>query len=114
MNVKSVFFFVKESFELLRLSKDGGSVLVTSSLSGVMPGKMVGVYAMSKASIINMVKWLSQELIDQNIRINAIAPGFTRTNMVKDELELGFDKYLPKKALADAHEVASVACLICS
>ncbi len=64
MNVKSVFFFVKEAFDLLKLSTDGGIILVTSSLSGVMPGKMVGVYAMSKAAIINMVKWLSHELRD--------------------------------------------------
>jgi len=64
VNVKSVFFFIKESFDLLKLSKDGGNILVTSSLSGVMPGKIVGVYAMSKAAIINMVKWMSQELMD--------------------------------------------------
>jgi NAD(P)-dependent dehydrogenase (short-subunit alcohol dehydrogenase family) len=64
VNVKSVFFFIKEAYDLLKLSKDGANILVTSSISGVMPGKMVGIYAMSKAAIINMVKWMSQELMD--------------------------------------------------
>ena len=79
----------------MKAAREGANILVTSSLSGVMPGKIVGVYAMTKASVINMVQWLSQELMDQSIRVNAIAPGFTRTNMVQEEINLGFDKYLP-------------------
>ena len=59
VNVKSVFFFIKEALELLKISKDGSNILVTSSLSAVTPGKMLGVYAMTKASVVNMVKWLS-------------------------------------------------------
>ena len=113
VNVKAVFFFMKDSLELLKKATNGASVLITSSLSGVHPGKIVGVYAMSKASVINMAKWLSHELMDYNIRVNAIAPGFTRTNMVKDAVEI-FEKYLPKKALANPDEIANVALMICS
>ena len=60
----------------------GSNILITSSLSGVYPGKMIGIYAMSKAAIFNLAKWLSQELMEEGIRVNAIAPGFTRTNMI--------------------------------
>ena len=111
--MKAVFFFLKEALELLKKPRDGASVLITSSLSGVHPGKIVGVYAMSKASVINMAKWMSVELLDYGIRVNAIAPGFVRTNMIKDELEL-FERYMPKKALGWPQDIAAVAATICS
>ncbi len=69
---------------------------------------------MGKASIINMVKWLAQELIDDNIRVNAIAPGFTRTNMMDESFGMNNESLLPPKAVANPDEIASAACLICS
>ncbi len=51
--------------------------------------------------------------MEYGIRVNALAPGFIRTNMVKDELEI-FERYLPKKALGKPEEVAAVAATICS
>ena len=46
---------------------------------------------MGKAAIVNMVKWLAVELRDDNIRVNAVAPGITRTRMVKNEMDAGMD-----------------------
>ena len=43
-----------------------------------------------------------------------MAPGFTRTNMIKDVINAGIDKYLPKGAIGDPEDVAAVACMICS
>jgi NAD(P)-dependent dehydrogenase (short-subunit alcohol dehydrogenase family) len=54
INVKSVFFFIKEAKDLLKKSSQGSNVLITSSLSGIQPGRIVGVYAMSKAAVISM------------------------------------------------------------
>ena len=54
VNVKSVFFFIKEAKELLKKATQGANILITSSLSGVHPGRIVGVYAMSKASVISL------------------------------------------------------------
>ena len=114
VNVKAVFFFAKEAIDLLRKSKKGANILVTSSLSAVTPSKILGVYAMTKASMVNMVKWLAVELMDDGIRVNAIAPGFTMTNMVTTEIGMGVHKLLPPKALGQPEEVASIAAMICS
>jgi len=65
--------------------------MVTSSMSGIYPNRFLGVYAMGKAAIVNMVKWLAVELRDDNIRVNAVAPGITRTRMVKNEMDAGMD-----------------------
>ena len=87
---------------------------MTASSTAFYPNKAVGVYAMGKAAIVNMVQWLAHELMEDNIRVNAIAPSFTRTNMVKKEIEMGIDKVFPKKSMADPHQVAAVAAMICS
>ena len=55
--------------------------MVVSSVSGIRPLKMVGVYAMTKACLINMVEWMAVELLDENIRINCIAPGMILTKL---------------------------------
>ena len=114
VNVKSVLFFTKDALELLKKATDGGSILVTSSLSAVQPSRILGVYAMGKAALMNLVKWLAIELLDANIRVNAIAPGFTRTEMTTIEVKLGFDKLLNPRFFVTPDQVASVACMICS
>lgn len=63
---------------------------------GKNPDKIVGVYSMTKSALINMVKWLAQELIDDDIRVNAIAPGFVYTRMTDSKLLSDFSKSFKK------------------
>lgn len=71
---------IKEALPLLKQSKKA-NILLTSSMGGQDPFEYIGVYGLTKAGIENMVKFLSKELMEFNIRINCIAPGFVRTNM---------------------------------
>jgi NAD(P)-dependent dehydrogenase (short-subunit alcohol dehydrogenase family) len=50
-----------------------------ASVAGLMASPAQGVYAMTKASIISMTKTLAYELAGNDIRVNAIAPGFIDT-----------------------------------
>jgi dehydrogenase/reductase SDR family protein 4 len=59
INVKSVFFLIKEALPLLKKGQKGKNILLISSVTGTNPSISVGVYAMTKAAIDNMVKWLS-------------------------------------------------------
>jgi NAD(P)-dependent dehydrogenase (short-subunit alcohol dehydrogenase family) len=113
VNVRSVFFMIKEAKPLL-FKSEAANILVTSSITGLFPNRLLGVYAMGKAALLNMVAWLSHELMEYDIRVNAIAPGITRTNIIKKEIELGIDEVLPKKALASPDQIASMACMICA
>ena len=58
LNVKSTFFLIKESIDMLRQSK-AANILVVSSVTGTMPNYMIGVYGMTKAALDNMVKGLA-------------------------------------------------------
>ena len=59
LNVKSVFFLIKEAKELLMKAGKEANVLVISSVSGKNPHHTLGVYGMTKAALDNMVVWMS-------------------------------------------------------
>ena len=80
VNLKSIFFMIQEALPLLRAAKRS-NILLTSSMSAVDPFYQIGVYGITKAGVNNMAKSLSVELMDDNIRVNAIAPGLVNTEM---------------------------------
>lgn len=59
----------------LRLMRDGGSAVLTSSVSGIKPEPGTGAYAASKAAVIQLAKVAAKESAARQIRVNAIAPG---------------------------------------
>lgn len=59
----------------LRLLKDGGSAVLTASVSGLKAEPSTGSYAASKAAVIQLAKVAAKEMAPRRIRINAIAPG---------------------------------------
>ena len=66
INVKSTFFLIKECLPMLKKSAaEGGAanVMVVSSLTGKYPQPMIGVYAMTKAALDNMVTFMGKELM---------------------------------------------------
>ncbi len=66
---------------LLDATDTSGSVIFTSSILGLRAARYQGIYGMTKAALISMVKTLAVELADVGIRVNAIAPGFVDTRL---------------------------------
>ena len=59
----------------------GGRIVCVSSISGIAGNRGQTNYAFSKAGVIGMVESLAPTLADQDITINAVAPGFIETEM---------------------------------
>jgi meso-butanediol dehydrogenase/(S,S)-butanediol dehydrogenase/diacetyl reductase len=59
----------------------GGSVVVTSSVAGLRGDPTTWAYNATKAGLINLVRALAVDYAHENIRINTVAPGFTRTGL---------------------------------
>ncbi len=91
-----------------------GRIINVVSLSGLkgMPGQVN--YSAAKAGMIGATKALAQEIAKRNITVNAIAPGFIRTDMTEalDEKELA--KLIPAQRFGTAEEVAAVAGFLAS
>jgi NAD(P)-dependent dehydrogenase (short-subunit alcohol dehydrogenase family) len=76
VNVKGLFFTVQKA---LPLFKDGGSIILNSSVSNVLGLPGFSAYAASKAAVRNFSRAWTLELKDRKIRANTISPGPTET-----------------------------------
>jgi NAD(P)-dependent dehydrogenase (short-subunit alcohol dehydrogenase family) len=61
----------------------GGAVVMVSSIAGQLGVPNSGAYAISKAAVNHLTKQLAVEWGAKNIRVNAVAPGTTRTDMIR-------------------------------
>ena len=64
-------------------AQGGGAVVMVSSIAGQLSVPNSGAYAISKAAVNHLTKQLAVEWGAQNIRVNAVAPGTTRTDMIR-------------------------------
>jgi NAD(P)-dependent dehydrogenase (short-subunit alcohol dehydrogenase family) len=72
LNVKGTFFTAQKA---LPLFKDGGSIILNSSVSNVMGLPAFTAYAASKAAVRSFARGWTMELKDRKIRVNTISPG---------------------------------------
>lgn len=90
----------------------GGSIVLFSSLTARLPGTGLAAYAGAKAALEHIVRIAALEFGPRGIRVNAVAPGFTRTPMTEaflaDERIAGiYRKETALGALADPAQVAA-------
>jgi len=81
-NLFGAFYVARESLKAMR--KTGGAIVFVSSASGVRGRPGQPNYAASKAGINALVQSLTKEASVYNIRVNAVAPGFTETDMLRN------------------------------
>jgi 3-oxoacyl-[acyl-carrier protein] reductase len=96
------------------IKKKYGRVINIVSLSGItgLPGQTN--YSASKAAIIGATKALAQEVGRKNITVNAIAPGFIRTDMIHDIRESDHTAMIPMKRFGDPEDVSELVGFIAS
>jgi NAD(P)-dependent dehydrogenase (short-subunit alcohol dehydrogenase family) len=76
VNVKGLFFTVQKALPLFR---DGGSIILNSSVANVMGLPTFSAYAASKAAVRSFSRSWTMELKDRNIRVNTMSPGAIET-----------------------------------
>lgn len=76
VNLKSVMFTCQEFSRKNKERERGGSIVNISSVSSITPLTKVVTYSASKAAINSITEFMAQELAPDNIRVNAIIPGF--------------------------------------
>ncbi|NOE34170.1 MULTISPECIES: SDR family NAD(P)-dependent oxidoreductase [unclassified Ruegeria] len=81
VNLKAYYFACQEA---ARQMKDGGAIINFSSISYMMGNAGYPIYTTSNAGITGMTRSLARELGPQNIRVNALAPGWVLTQKQLD------------------------------
>lgn len=108
------FFYVTRALLKNMLVKKYGRIINVVSLSGLkgLPGQVN--YSAAKAAVIGATKALAQEVGKKNVTVNAVAPGFIRTDMTKDLDENTLKGMIPLNRFGTPEEVAEVISFLAS
>lgn len=115
VNVKGVVFTVQKALPLM---KEGSSIILTGSSTGVMGTPQFSVYSATKAAIRNLARSWAQDLRGTGIRINVLSPGPTKTELalevVGEEAFNAFGSSTPLGRVGDPAETGAVAAFLAS
>ena len=87
INLKAPFFLIKQLFPFM--DQNDGSVVNVGSVHAIATSDQITAYATSKGALVTMTRALAIELGKYHIRVNAILPGATNTQMLRDGLLRG-------------------------
>jgi len=118
VNVKGYFRVAKTCIPAMR-ERGGGKIINVASVAGLEPQPMMGVYCVSKAAVLMMTEVLAAEVAADNIQVNAIAPGFVKTNFSQvlwstPEIHDRLVRAVPQRRMAEPAEIAGIAVYLAS
>jgi len=108
------FFNVTNFFIQKMLRKRYGRIINVVSVSGVKGTAGQTNYSAAKAGVIGATKALAQEVAKRNITVNAVAPGFIKTDMTAELQEADLIKMFPANRFGEAEEVADLVSFLAS
>lgn len=108
------FYYVTRLVITGMLTKKYGRIVNVVSLSGIkgMPGQTN--YSAAKAGVIGATKALAQEVARRGVTVNAVAPGFIRTDMTQDLKEEDLKSLIPMQRFGLPEEVADAIVFLAS
>lgn len=117
LNLKGLFFLSQAVARVMK-EKGGGKIINVSSIAGITPD-LLPVYSISKAAVIMATKVMAQQWAQYKIRVNAIAPGLTKTRFSEalwnnpDILKIAMGK-TPMARVAEPEEMVGAVIYLAS
>ncbi len=119
-NLRGLLFTVQKALPLM---KNGGSIVLNSSVVGVMGLRGHGVYGATKAGVRSFARTWAEELKDRGIRVNVVSPGATDTPIIDgqfatkeqaDSARAAFAERTPLGRIGRPDELASAVLFLAS
>ena len=118
VNIMGNFWLTQAAVPVMR-EHGGGKIINVASVNGLRPGSFQGIYSMTKSAVISLTQSLAMELSPDNIQVNAIAPGLTRTKFAQaiwgnDLIMERVNERTPMRRIAEPDEMAGIALYLAS
>ena len=99
--------------------RGGGKIINVASIAGKRPQPGMGVYCVSKAGVLMLTEVLAAELAAEGIQVNAMAPGYVRTDFSRaiwenPDLNQTVLGVIPQKRIAETKELTGIALYLAS
>ncbi|MEI7553935.1 SDR family NAD(P)-dependent oxidoreductase [Candidatus Chlorohelix sp.] len=121
VNLKGVFLGMK--YAIPAMKQEGGSIINLASVAGIVGTPKLSAYGASKAGVIQLSKTAALECARYGIRVNAVCPSWTKTNMVDlftnstpnpQATEQGMANAIPLGRLGHPEEIANAILFLAS
>jgi NAD(P)-dependent dehydrogenase (short-subunit alcohol dehydrogenase family) len=115
--VRSVFLGMKHASQAMKKHGDGGVILVTASIAGMVGGGGPHAYSAAKAAVISLIENVAVELGPHRIRVVGIAPGVISTPLLHRGKPERFEAQFKRQPWPDRgapEHIADVAAFLCS
>lgn len=117
VNLKGVWLCMRAEIRQM-LRQDGGAIVNTASVGGLTGVPANAAYSAAKHGVVGLTRTAAIEYATQNIRVNAICPGLTRTGMT-ERLALASPDLIkaimpPMQRFAEPSEIAGMVAFLCS
>lgn len=106
--------FGRRRFWMIAGSIGGGTIVNTASMYGWVGSPGSAAYNAAKGGVVNLTRSLALEYAEQNIRINALCPGFIDTPIIPEESKQALAVATPMKRLGKAEEMAKAVLFMAS
>ncbi len=118
VNVQGPLEIAKRAFPIME-ARGGGSIINISSVGGISPEPMLGIYSVSKAALISLSKVMAAEWGPAKVRVNAVCPGLVKTKFSaalwqSDEILNQFLSHVPLGRIAAPEEIAPLVVFLAS
>lgn len=112
-SLQGMYYVTKQVLNQMLMNRYG-RIINMVSLSGLkgQPGQVN--YSAAKAGMIGATKALAQEIAKRNVTVNAIAPGFIKTDMTEELNEADLKKMIPMQRFGEVQEVADLVGFLAS
>jgi len=115
-NLNSCFYWSRALMQSMARNR-WGRVINISSVIGLMGNAGQANYAAAKAGIFGLTKSLAREFAKRNITVNAVAPGFIKTDMTEvlnEEITQAILQQIPLKRLGEVSDIANMVAFLAS